>query len=204
MQLRLARPDRDTEHRRCFFVRIAIQPCEHQHATRPGRQRGDRRLDVQVAPASPVAGSATNSSMSSTGASTPVSRDGDVLREHGVDGDPVQPGPEPAASLEPRQRPPGCMNASWVQSSARSRFAVMRRHSPWTRPTCMRYSFSNATSEPALASATSARSSDRDARGRNRLRRKPRPRPHLGNPAPWAGAQSYPSPGGCLARCAAP
>ena len=73
-------------------------------------------------------------------------------------------------------------------------------------PTCRRYSFSNATSEPATAAATSARSSATLTRllQIDHVGRLSQNHTSESSSAPWAGAQSYPSAGGWLARKAAP
>jgi hypothetical protein len=88
-------------------VRIAIHASEHQHAACPGGQCCDRRLDIEVA--ARLVGRRIGNALeriidrrvhAGFLAAPPA------LRQHGVDGDPMQPGAEAAAFLEARQRAP--------------------------------------------------------------------------------------------------
>ena len=56
-------------------------------------------------------------------------RDGASLREHGIDGDPVQPVPNSLRFSNGGSARHAWMKASWVQSSAGA-VPVMRKHSP--------------------------------------------------------------------------
>ena len=120
VQLRLAGPDRHC--RACaavFLVRVPVDPGQHEHVSRAGRQAGDRPLRGRPWPRCrrPIpSGSASASFVLDRGLGTRDSlAPAPCLSQHRVHGDPVQPGAEArsaprsaAGCARPARRLPAC------------------------------------------------------------------------------------------------